>query len=80
MMGVLGSLYGYRVIVNKYLTYRARRIAKRTWRERLFSLTPFQSRKVVVVDVPSKMLRIMERERMIVCHPMMVDKLKEVTR
>lgn len=70
-----------RLLVNKYLTYRARRIADRGWFERLLSWPwrPWVKRKVVVVDWPSRSYYVMRHRdghHFIVCHPNSYERLR----
>ncbi len=74
-MEYIPSIFGLKIITSKYLTYRARRIFKRSWRERLFSLSPHIKRKIVVVDVPSRMYYIMKKENTLIVHPLHYDKM-----
>jgi len=70
-MATLSTFGGMRIIVNNYMTYRARRIAIRTRRERWLSwpFRPWVKRKVIVVDAPSHMFYLMKHENALVCHP-----------
>lgn len=76
MINSIGEFGGMKVIVNKFLTYRARRIARRTWQERIFS-HPCVSRKVVVIDAPSRMYYLITKENTVVCHPIMEKRLRK---
>ena len=68
-----------RIIENRYLTYRARRIADRSWRERLLSWPwrPCASRKVVVVDAPMLHTYYVMNHSDVVCHPIAAQQLRE---
>jgi len=71
--GMLPSIVGMNLIESPHLTYRARRIARRSWRERLFSLNPCESRKIVVIDFPSRAFYVTKDS--IICHPVRAQQL-----
>ena len=73
----VGSFGQYSIITNKFMTYRARRIKKRSLKERLFSLPwrPLVSRKVVVIDAPRRRFIIDNNTNSIYCHPEMYEKI-----
>lgn len=77
MKKIHNYLFGMDIYISKYMTYRARRIATRTIKERLFSLPwrPFQKRKIVVIDAPMKCVIVDTKNDSCYVHPETYNKL-----
>jgi len=64
----------YKIISTPSMVKTKKKVVKRTWKERLFSLPwrPFQKTKVVTYNVPDE--TVLKMDDRIICHPSIYEK------
>jgi len=82
-MNITDNICGFCLVYNSMLTVEGTPYEIiRTWRERIFTLPwcPWQAIKVVIPQIPSREIIVLEQHKMLVIHPAMRKEVMEALR